>query len=100
MSWCTTRTGAGTVGPELAEFLVLAGDRLPKPGDGGAEQDLVTVVRAGVPDALVELVLQVGVPLGERVAGNAGLKGERDDGQRAVGKWPPPSAPAWPGPGC
>jgi hypothetical protein len=66
-------------------FLVLALDGLPEPGDGGAEPCLVAVVRAAFPDALVELVLQVGVPLGERVAGNAGLKGQRDDGQRAVG---------------
>jgi hypothetical protein len=64
---------------------VLVGDRLPEPGDGGAEPGLVLVVRAACLDPLVELVFQVGVPLGERVAGDAGLDGERDDGQRAVG---------------
>jgi hypothetical protein len=75
----------GDVGPELAEFLVLAGDRLPEPGDGGAEPDFVLRGSAAFPDALVELVLQVGVALGERVAGDAGFQGERDDGQRAAG---------------
>jgi hypothetical protein len=34
---------------------------------------------------LVELVFQVGVTLGERVAGDAGFDGERDGGERAVG---------------
>jgi hypothetical protein len=49
-----------------------------------AEPGLVLVDRAVFPDALVELVLQVGVALGERVAGDAGLDGKRDDGERAV----------------
>jgi hypothetical protein len=34
----------GDVGAELGEFLVLAGDRLPELGDGGAEPGLVAVV--------------------------------------------------------
>ena len=75
----------GDVGAELGEFPVLGFDRLPEPGDGGAEPCLVLVARAVFLDALVELVLQVGVPLGQRVAGDACLDGERDDGERAVG---------------
>jgi hypothetical protein len=75
----------GDVGAELGEFPVLALDRLLEPGDGGAEPGLVAVVRAAGLDALVELVLQVRVPLGERVARDAGLDGERDDRERAVG---------------
>jgi hypothetical protein len=76
----------GDVGPELGELLVLAGDRLPEPGDGGAEPGLVVAGRAGFADALVDFVLQVGMALGERVAGDVGLDGERDDGQRAGAK--------------
>src|SRR6266851_30952 len=57
------------VGAELGEFLVLVGDGLPEPGDGGAEPGLVLVMHAGFLDPVVELVLQVGVPLGEGVAG-------------------------------
>jgi hypothetical protein len=79
------RRGGGDVGAELGEFPVLALDRLLEPGDGGAEPGLVAVVRAAGLDALVELVLQVRVPLGERVARDAGLDGERDDRERAVG---------------
>src|SRR5260370_276229 len=75
----------GDVGAELGEFLVLGGDCLPEPGDGGAEPGLVLVVGAAFLDALVELVLQVGVALGERVVGDACLDGEGDDGERAVG---------------
>src|ERR1039457_4148410 len=75
----------GGVRTELGELLVLGGDRLPEPGDGGAEPGLVAIVSAALPDALVELVFQVGVALGERVAGEAGFQGERDDGQRAAG---------------
>src|ERR1035437_8831047 len=59
----------GDVGTELGELLVLGGDRLPEPGDGGAEPGLVAIVSAALPDALVELVFQVGVALGERGAG-------------------------------
>jgi len=73
------------VGSELGEFPVLALDRFLEPGDGGAEPGLVLVVRAAFPDGLVELVLQVGVTLGERVAGNACLDDERHDRERAVG---------------
>jgi hypothetical protein len=75
------------VSAALGEFLVLAGDRLPEPSDGGAEPGLVAIVRTSFPDALVELVLQVGVALGERVARDTGLKGERDDGQGTVGSF-------------
>src|SRR5262249_2663071 len=77
----------GDVSAEPGEFLVLAGDRLPEPGDGGAEPGLVAVVRASFLDALVELVLQVNVALGERVAWDPGLEGERYDGQGAVGSF-------------
>src|ERR1039457_4390015 len=35
----------------LGELLVLAGDRLLQPGNGGAEPGLVLVVRAALPDA-------------------------------------------------
>jgi hypothetical protein len=45
----------GDVGAELREFLVLALDGLPEPGDGGAQPGLVAVVRASFLDALVEL---------------------------------------------
>ncbi|MEU7088073.1 hypothetical protein [Streptomyces achromogenes] len=43
-------------------------------------------VRRGAPgpDLVVELRLQVGVSLGERVARDAGLQGEGDDRQRSV----------------
>ena len=85
VSWFTTRTRAGTSARSWASSLFLRGDRLLELGDGGAEARLVAVVGAAFLDALVELVLQVGVPLGERVAGDICLDGERDDGQRAVG---------------
>lgn len=62
---CVSDEG-GDVGPELGEFPVLALDRLPEHGDSGAGPGLVLVIRAAFPDALVELVLQVGVRLGER----------------------------------
>jgi hypothetical protein len=75
----------GNVGPELAEFLVLAADRLLEPGDGGAEADFGVRSRSALLDVLAELVFQVGVALGERVAGDAGFLREGDDGQRAVG---------------
>jgi hypothetical protein len=75
----------GDVGAELGEFPVLAVDRFPEPGDGGAEPGLVLVDGAAFADPLVKLVLQVGMVLGEVVAGDAGLDGERDDGQRAAG---------------
>jgi hypothetical protein len=79
-------TNEGTdVGAGLGELLAPGGEALPELGVGGAEPGLVFIVAAALLDALVELGFQVGVPLGERVAGDAGLDGERDDGERAVG---------------
>jgi hypothetical protein len=36
------------VGPELGELLILGGDRLLQPGNGGAEPRLILVVRAAL----------------------------------------------------
>lgn len=80
---------SGDVGAELGESLVLAGNRFSEAGDGRAEPGLVAVIRAAFLDSLVELVIQVGVPLGERVALDIGLDGERDDGHRGLAQISP-----------
>ena len=85
VSWLTARTRAGTSARSWASSLFLPAIVCLSLAMVARSRASSLVVRAAFPDALVELVLQVGVPLGERVAGDAGLDGERDDGQRAVG---------------
>jgi hypothetical protein len=65
----------GNIGAELAQLIVLVGDRLVQLGDGVSEPGFNFRGAATLRDAVVELGFQVGVALGERVAGDAGLLG-------------------------
>jgi hypothetical protein len=81
--------GEGELGDlvaEVADFLALPGDGLAERGDGLAELFfLVGGLLCLAADALAEVVLEVGVAFDQGHAVDAGLGGERDDGEGAVG---------------
>ncbi|MFF2149586.1 hypothetical protein [Kitasatospora sp. NPDC058190] len=60
------------IAAEPLEIRVLRGDRLLQLGDLGPQAGFCVGDGATLPDVVVELVAQVGVPLGQRVAGNSG----------------------------
>jgi hypothetical protein len=81
--------GEGELGElvaQAADFLALRGDGLAEPGDGLAKLPLLVgdLLCLGA-DAFLELVLEVGVAFHQGHAVNAGLGGERGDGEGPVG---------------
>jgi hypothetical protein len=81
--------GEGELGDlmaQVADLPALRVDGLAELGEGFAEPPFLVGDLLGVrADALVELVLQVGVAFDQGHAVDAGLGGERDDGEGAVG---------------
>ena len=83
---------AGVLGEEALDVRLEPGDLVVLVRDGRLEFDDL-LAQAGLdvwgaapgPDVFVELVLEVGVALGQGVSGDVGFDGEGDDGQGAVG---------------
>ena len=82
LALCEDSRGEG----ELDDLVAQVPDLLALLGVGLAEPGFLVGGLAGLgADALVELVLQVGVALKQGHAVDPGLGGERDDGEGAVG---------------
>lgn len=76
----------GELVAQAADFLALCGDGLAELGDGLAESFfLVGDLLCLGSDAFLELVLEVGVAFHQGHAVNAGLGGERGDGEGTAG---------------
>ncbi|MEU9645553.1 hypothetical protein [Streptomyces sp. NPDC048188] len=73
------------ISAQLAQLRFVFGAKLLQLHDLPAQADLGLRCLSARPDLRVEVVFEVGVALGERVAWNVGFLGQSDDRQRAGG---------------